>query len=217
MQFGKDGNEIHGKVVHAVEAHILKSAQDRAFSGTGKAGEDDELARVLSCGRLHRKAAQFFTRRWCVLGMRISSRYFATVRRVTCMPASSSLLAICSSVSGFEESSSSIIFLTRRFNVSSDIPPPSGPFTDSLKKDRNSRTPCDVCAYLLATARLTVEGCTPTSSATSLIIMGLSASWPWSRNSPWRAMMDWQTRKMVCLRCSMFFINCTAAVNRSFT
>src|SRR5437588_124009 len=32
--------------------------------------------------------------------MRISSRYFATVRRVTWMPASSNFLAICSSVSG---------------------------------------------------------------------------------------------------------------------
>ena len=53
------------------------------------------------------------------------------------------------------------------------MPPPSGPFTDSLKNERNSITPCGVCAYLLETARLTVEGCTPTSSATSLIIMGL--------------------------------------------
>src|SRR6266704_2140273 len=205
MQFGKDGNEIHGKVVHAVEAHILKSAQDRAFSGTGKAGEDDELARVLSCGRLHRKAAQAFTRRWCVLGMRISSRYFATVRRVTWIPASSSFCAMCSSVSGFVESSSSIIFFTRRFKVSRDIPPPSGPFTDSLKNDRSSSTPCEVCAYLLATARLTVEGWTPTSSATSLIIIGFNASGPWSRNSPCRAMIDWQTRRIVCFLCSIFF------------
>ena len=54
--------------------------------------------------------------------------------------------------------------------------PPSGPFTDSLKNERSSSTPCGVCAYLLATARLTVEGCTPTSSATSLIIIGFSAS-----------------------------------------
>src|ERR1051325_1165580 len=132
MKFGKDGNDIYRKVVHAVEAHVLKSTQHGAFSRSGESGEDDELARVLSRGRLHRKAAQLFTRRWCVLGMRISSRYFATVRRVTCIPASSSFLAICSSVNGLEESSSSIIFLTRRFSVCSDIPPPSGPFTDSL-------------------------------------------------------------------------------------
>src|ERR1700732_544011 len=67
-----------------------------------------------------------------------------------------------------------------------DMPLPSGPCTDSLKKERNSSTPCDVCAYLLATARLTVDGCTPTSSATSLIIMGLRASGPWVRKSPCR-------------------------------
>src|SRR5580698_5819672 len=54
--------------------------------------------------------------------------------------------------------------------------PPSGPLTDSLKNERSSRTPCGVCAYLLATARLTVEGCTPTSSATSLIIIGFTAA-----------------------------------------
>src|SRR2546429_652916 len=106
------------------------------------------------------------------------ARKVAFAGRMTWIPASSSFLAICSSVSGFEESSSSIIFLTSRFNVSSDMSPPSGPFTDSLKNERSSRTPCGVCAYLLATARLTVEGCTPTSSATSLIIMGLSASGP---------------------------------------
>ena len=81
---------------------------------------------------------------------------------------------ICSSVSGCAVSSSSIIFFTRRFSESSDISPPCGPFTDSEKKLRSSSTPCGVWTYLLATARLTVEGCTPTSSATSLIIMGLS-------------------------------------------
>src|SRR6266446_5036449 len=86
------------------------------------------------------------------------------------MPASSNFFAICSSVRGLAESSSSIIFLTSRLRVSSDIPPPSGPFTDSLKNDRSSSTPWDVCAYLLATARLTVEGWTPTSSATSMMI-----------------------------------------------
>ena len=93
--------------------------------------------------------------------MRRSSRYFATVRRVTWMPASSSFLAIRSSVSGCAVSSSSIIFFTSRFRVCSDMLLPSGPLTDSEKNERNSRTPCGVCAYLLETARLTVEGCTP--------------------------------------------------------
>jgi hypothetical protein len=57
--------------------------QDRAFAGTGKSCEDDEVPGVVSRGPLHGYRAQLFSRRWCVLGMRMSSRYFATVRRVT--------------------------------------------------------------------------------------------------------------------------------------
>src|SRR5260221_1747715 len=179
MQLRKNGNQFHRQVVHAVEAHVFKCAQHGAFAGAGKPGQDDQLARFSFYSRLHGGGGgQLLTLRWCVLGMRISSRYLATVRRVTWIPASSSFWAMCSSVSGFAPSSSSIIFLTTRFSVSSDIPLPSGPFTDSLKNERNSSAPCGVCAYLLATARLTVEGCTPTSSATSLIIMGFSASCP---------------------------------------
>src|SRR5947209_9742564 len=179
MQLRENRNNLYRQVIHAVETHILECFQYGAFPRAGKPGKYDKLARIASRTTFRRAAlSQLFTRRWCVLGMRISSRYFATVRRVTWIPASSSFLAICSSVSGFEESSSSIIFLTSRFNVSSDMSPPSGPFTDSLKNERSSRTPCGVCAYLLATARLTVEGCTPASSATSLIILGLSASGP---------------------------------------
>src|SRR5205807_1021654 len=63
VKFGKNGNEVHREVVYAVEAHVLKSAEDCAFARTGESGEDDELARVLSGGRLHRRAAQLFTRR----------------------------------------------------------------------------------------------------------------------------------------------------------
>jgi len=88
----------------------------------------------------------------------------------------------------------SIIFLTRRLSVSSDMPLPSGPFTDSLKKERNSRTPCEVCAYLLATARLTVEGCTPISSRPP-DHHGLQRVGTVIEKFTWRAIMDWQTRQ----------------------
>src|ERR1700688_1860539 len=107
MEFSKNRNELNGEIVNAVEAHVFKGAQDSTFSGAGEAGEDHELTRIVSGSRLHGGApvTQFFTRRWCVLGMRMSSRYFATVRRVTWMPLSSSFLAIWSSVSGFVGSS----------------------------------------------------------------------------------------------------------------
>ena len=45
----------------------------------------------------------------------MSSRYFATVRRVTWIPCDCRMRVICSSVSGRAESSSSISFFTRRF------------------------------------------------------------------------------------------------------
>src|ERR1022692_3586823 len=156
---------------------------------------------------LSRICAYSRTRRWWVDGIFISSRYFATVRRVTLMPWPCSMVVICSSVRGLPRSSSSIIFFTMRFSSSNGVELPEGPCTASEKKYRNSKTPCGVWTYLLATARLTVEGCTPTSSATSLIIMGFKESSPWLRNSVWRRTMAWQTLRMVCLRCSIFFIN----------
>src|SRR5581483_480398 len=44
--------------------------------------------------------SQAFTRRWWVLGIRMSSRYLATVRRVTLYPSSRRRCVICSSVRG---------------------------------------------------------------------------------------------------------------------
>ena len=65
MQFSKNRDKVHRQVIYAVEAHILEGPQNRAFSRTGEPCKDDELARVPSGsrGRLHRKAAQLFTRR----------------------------------------------------------------------------------------------------------------------------------------------------------
>src|SRR6266446_9624331 len=71
----------------------------------------------------------FFTLLWCVLGIFISSLYFATVRRVTWIPCDWRMRVICSSVSGRLGSSSSISFLTRRLRIRSEVLPPSGPCT----------------------------------------------------------------------------------------
>ena len=40
-------------------------------------------ATFIPCSELPHPALYAFTRRWCVLGIRMSSRYLATVRRVT--------------------------------------------------------------------------------------------------------------------------------------
>src|ERR1035437_6123810 len=143
------------------------------------------------------------TRLWWVLGICMSSRYLATVRRVTRIPCRCNSAARWSSVSGLRGSSSSISFFTLRFSSTSGRSPPSGPFTPSLKKKRSSYTPCDVCTYLLATARLTVEGWTPISSATSLIIIGRNPCSPRSRNSCCRRTITSHVRTIVFFRCSI--------------
>jgi len=87
------------------------------------------------------------------------------------------LLGICSSVSGCAASSSSIIFLHDPAGVSSDIPPPSGPFTDSLKNERSSSTPLRgvrvLAGHRAAHRQVALRPLPPL-----LIIMGFSASWP---------------------------------------
>ncbi len=53
MQFRKNGDELHGKIVHAVEAHVFEGTEDSAFAGTGESGKDDQLPGVVSRLRLH--------------------------------------------------------------------------------------------------------------------------------------------------------------------
>src|SRR6266852_4785833 len=48
VQLRKDGDELHRKIVHAVETHVFEGVQDGAFSGAGESGEDDEMPRVVS-------------------------------------------------------------------------------------------------------------------------------------------------------------------------
>src|SRR5260370_11856496 len=54
VQLRKNGNQLHGQVVDAIKAHILKGLEDRAFPRAGKAGENDELTCFASCGWFYR-------------------------------------------------------------------------------------------------------------------------------------------------------------------
>ena len=84
VQLRENGDQLYGKVVDTIKTHVFECFEDCAFARAGKASEDDELPRFASGRLLHVSAStQFFTRRWWVLGMRMSSRYLATVRRVT--------------------------------------------------------------------------------------------------------------------------------------
>src|SRR5260370_12994435 len=49
----KNRDELHGKIIHAVKAHVLEGMQYGAFPGTGKPGENDELPGIVSRLRLH--------------------------------------------------------------------------------------------------------------------------------------------------------------------
>src|ERR1700722_17981356 len=44
VELGKNRDQLDGKIVDAIEAHILKRVEDGALPRAGKSGEDDELA-----------------------------------------------------------------------------------------------------------------------------------------------------------------------------
>ncbi len=50
VEFGKNWNQFDGKIVDAIETHVLECVQDGALSGAGESGEDDELAGFGSIG-----------------------------------------------------------------------------------------------------------------------------------------------------------------------
>jgi len=119
------------------------------------------------------------------------------------MRASSSFLAICSSVSGLRRILFFDHFFDERLSVRSDMPPPPARCRFA-EKERSSSTPA---------------GCAHTSGHGTAYRRGVHADFlghfltSWAERilavieiRPGRAMMDWQTRRMVCLRCSMFFI-----------
>src|SRR5215472_8793451 len=65
VKLSKNRDQVHEKVINAVETHIFEGAENGAFAGAGQPGENDELARIPagSGGRLHRRASQLLTRR----------------------------------------------------------------------------------------------------------------------------------------------------------
>ena len=100
VKFTERGNQRDGKIIDAVEAEIFEGLENGALPEPESPVRITSWRASFAVGGASRETGYAFTRRWCVLGMRRSSRYFATVRRVTWMPSSSSFLVICSSVSG---------------------------------------------------------------------------------------------------------------------
>src|SRR4030095_1548218 len=91
---------------------------------------------VPSCDfHFHLLPPQSLRRRWCVLGILMSSRYLVILRRVTLIPSFSlRRSAIFSSVNGALGSSISTYFFTLRLTMSREVSLPIGPFTASEKK-----------------------------------------------------------------------------------
>src|SRR5690348_11902485 len=117
-------------------------------------------------------------RRSLELGLRICSRYFATVRRATCVPRRFSSAVSVWSESGLAASSSSTSLRIIAWIAVADALPPSSVATLEEKKCLNSNVPRGVCRYLRVVTREIVDSCMPSSSASSRITSGFIASGP---------------------------------------
>ena len=125
---------------------------------------------------------------------------FRTVRRATFKPCPFNLSAMAWSDSGLRTSSWAMIFATASLTASVEMLPPSAVCRPPVKKNRSSKTPCGVRAYLPATARPTVVSCTPIFSATAPIVIGFSFEMPCSKKSPCAAAISSAMRRIVVRR-----------------
>src|SRR6202049_3362431 len=136
-------------------------------------------------------------------GIRIASRYFATVRRAMSMPASRNFSTMVSSDSTSAAGSASIKCLMRCRTASAECAsPPWEAAIAEVKKYLNSKMPRLVAIYLLAVTRDTVDSCMLMASATVLRLSGRRCSTPRAKNaSCWRT-ISWATLRMVGARWS---------------
>src|SRR5579864_235509 len=152
----------------------------------------------------HPAAALCFSRRRCTDdGMRIASRYLATVRRAMSMPASRSLSTMVSSERTSLDGSASINCLMRWRTASAECAsPPWAAAIAEVKKYLSSKMPRLVAMYLLAVTRDTVDSCMPMASATVFKFSGRRCSTPRAKNaSCWRT-ISLETFRMVRARWS---------------
>src|SRR3954471_5856012 len=137
-------------------------------------------------------------------GMRMASRYLATVRRAMSTPASLRISTIESSEwTSRSEASASISWRILWRTASAEwAPPPSGAWMGEVKKNFISKTPREVARYLFEVTRLTVDSCMPIASATVFRFSGRRCSTPKARKeSCWRTISE-ETLRMVLARWS---------------
>src|SRR5258705_10238502 len=101
-------------------------------------------------------------------GMRMASRYFATVRRAISMPVARNRSTMVSSDRIADGLSASINCLMWWRTASAECAsPPSADAIDAVKKDFNLKMPRLVALYLLAVTREPVDSCIWIASATA--------------------------------------------------
>src|SRR5664279_110556 len=113
-------------------------------------------------------------------GIRMASRYFATVRRAISMPVSRNRSTMVSSERITAGSSASISCLMWWRTASAEwASPPSAEAIEAVKKYFSSKLPRLVAMYLLAVTRDTVDSCIWIASATALRFKGRRCATPW--------------------------------------
>src|SRR6185369_467819 len=182
--------------------HSLDLVGQKAFDPCG-AGQEQRQPHYISRRRL---AGAIFS----------ASRYFATVRRATWMPCSSSISAIWLSDSGLAASSAETSCLISARTAVLDALPPASVLSDEPKKYLSSKVPKGVAMYLAVVTREIVDSCRPSSSAISRSTSGFIAISPWVKKLFWRSTMACETRWIVSKRCWMFFMNQRASCSREF-
>src|SRR5205814_3787884 len=121
---------------------------------TGRAGQEQRQSHHIALRRL---AGAIFS----------ASRYFATVRRATWMPCSSSICDSWLSDSGLVGSSADTSCLISARTAVLDALPPASVFSEEPKKYFSSKVPNGVAMYLAVVTREIVDSCSPSSSAIS--------------------------------------------------
>src|SRR5882672_1238152 len=136
-------------------------------------------------------------------GIRIASRYFATVRRAISIPDSRNRSTMVSSERISAGSSASINCLMWWRTASAEwASPPSADAIDAVKKYFNSKLPRLVAMYLLAVTRDTVDSCIWMASATAFKLSGRRCATPWVKKPSCCRTISVATLRMVRARWS---------------
>src|ERR1700680_3880125 len=136
-------------------------------------------------------------------GIRIASRYFATVRRAMSMPAARNLSTMVSSDRTSSGRSASISCLIRWRTASAECAsPPSAAAIADVKKYLSSKMPRVVAMYLLAVTRETVDSCMAIASATVLRLSGRKCWTPCAKKASCCRTISLETLRMVLARWS---------------